>query len=137
MLLVNKDGSRSKYVQMLIDGLNSTNFREYIDLIVVSLSSELNHWDNLCWYPNDEEALESIYNICYCSYKDFARRIKDSDYNPYDDFVSLDTFETKTYSELRELYLEILEGLSSDYEYELECVLKDTKDELIELSENL
>lgn len=129
----NLNGSVNEYVQILLDGLQSPNYRDYLDLIVMEVSSELYHWDELCWLPNDEEALESMFNICNCNLDEFTQRITSSNYDYHGDFVNLNTFETITYNELCNLYLEELRDPQNE---ELLCnIITSYKKKLEELSD--
>lgn len=129
----NLNGSVNEYVQILLDGLQSPNYRDYLDLIVMEVSSELYHWDELCWFPNDEEALESMFNICNCNLDEFTQRITSSNYDYYGDFVNLSTFETITGNELCNLYLEELRDPQNE---ELLCnIITSYKKKLEELSD--
>ena len=81
------NGELNKLVKILIDGLNSSNYYDYVDFLVLSLCPELDNWDDLCWYPNDDETLWMIFEESSCSIKDSIRYFMNSDYDCYAPFI--------------------------------------------------
>ena len=135
MELRDKSGRLNKYVQMLLDGLQGENSYHYVDLLANNLNSELDNWDDYCYYPNDEETLWMIFEESSCSIKDSIRYFMTSEYDWDAPFIHVSDLTTVEYDELRDLYVEMLTELDPYYKSALEIIIDSIKDELIDLSE--
>ncbi len=96
-------------IQNLYDGLQSTDFRRYVNAINDALRSILDNYDELCWYPNDEESIEMIMEGLNWSAYDLLSF--SAHYNFKDNFVRVNAYgylETISYSGLADLYEELL-----------------------------
>jgi hypothetical protein len=129
------NGTVNKYVQILLNGLQGPNYCDYVDLLTDSLHSELDDWDQYCWYPNEDETIWMILKESGNSVKDSIRYFMNSDYDCYAPFIHISDLSTMEYSELSDLYVQMLTELDSHYEKILMSVLTEIKDELEELSD--
>jgi hypothetical protein len=119
--------------QILINGLNSEDYEEYVDLINKSLNKYLDNWDKLCWHPNDEDTLWMIMEYNSGNLRHFLSYVQDfSKYDRDADFVNPAYLETKSYRKLRDLYLGHL--FTDGYENILPQLLEDIADELVEMN---
>lgn len=137
MELKNRNGKLNKYVQMLLDGLQGENSYHYVDLLANSLNSELDNWDDYCYYPNNDETIWMILEESSNSIIDSIRYFMTSEYDWDAPFIHVSDLATVEYDELGDLYIEMLTELDPYYKSALEITIDSIKDELIELSENL
>lgn len=132
----NLNGSVNKYVQMLLDGLQGPNSYHYVDLLANSLCSELDNWDQYCWYPNEDETIWMILEESVNSVKESIDYFIRANYDCDAAFIHISDLSTMDHDELRDLYVQMLTELDSYYEKVLMSVLTKIKDELKELADN-
>ena len=105
---MSKNGQYNRYVQMLIDGLNSEYYETYIGLFNGAINRYLDYEDNsdLYWVLDDS----GYY------FKNYWE-------------------ETIDYEDLRDYYLEELIYVESNYETAICSAINNIKEELIELND--
>jgi hypothetical protein len=100
------------YLQMLFEGLQGSDFKEYVDLLInienpwfVEMSDGINY----LMFPNNDSTFQMMMNNYGWSLTDLLSMVKNSDfnYNANDDFVALIDFEFRSFSYewLKERYL--------------------------------
>lgn len=103
--------------QQLFNGLNSANYEKYVDLVNENLQGILRDNDyawELYFVENNNETLWDTVESMMADWgaQNFINYIQNSEFDPYEDFMAYNSFETKSYEELRDLYVE---KLFSDY----------------------
>lgn len=130
--LMNKNGQYNKHVQILIDGLEGPNYYDYVDLFNSIINDYLENWDDLCYYPNNDDALQIAIDNANGELTYLFSFIQDSGYDRYADFVNPAYLTTMDYQELRALYLN--EVLTPEH-YEAVCnAIEEIQDELEDLT---
>jgi hypothetical protein len=103
--------------QQLFNGLKGAEYEKYVDLVAENLQEILRDNDyawELYFVENNNETLWDTVESMMSDWgaQDFINYIQNSDFDPYEDFMAYNSFETKSYEELRNLYVE---KLFSDY----------------------
>ncbi len=130
--LINKQGQYNKHAQILIDGLEGPDYYEYVELFNSVINGYLENWDNLCYYPNDDYALQLAIDNANGELTYLFSFIQNSEYDRNADFVNPAYLTTMDYAELRALYLN--EVLTPEH-YEAVCsALEEIQDELEDLA---
>jgi hypothetical protein len=120
-------------LEILIERLNGPNYRDYVDLLVSNISPKLENWEELCWYPNNDETINMIIEHYSYSIRETIESFSDARYDINADFIHPLELTTIYYSDLRDIYINEFMALESyTLEFFLE-VLSDIEDELLEM----
>lgn len=103
--------------QQLLNGLKGAEYEKYVDLVAENLQEILRDNDyawELYFVENNNETLWDTVESMMADWgaQDFINYVQNSDFDPYEDFMAYNSFETKSYEELRDLYVK---ELFSDY----------------------
>jgi hypothetical protein len=103
--------------QQLLNGLKGAEYEKYVDLVAENLQGILRDNDyawELYFVENNNETLWDTVESMMADWgvQDFINYVQNSDFDLYGDFMAYNSFETKSYEELRDLYVK---ELFSDY----------------------
>lgn len=99
-------------MQELYDGLQGKGFVRYVDAMARALRFELENYDELCWYPLDEDELDILMDAMGWSAYDLLYHCDNPKFNLSDDYFRFDVYEGNiesiSYNGLADLYEELL-----------------------------